>query len=585
MPPIKPTWTKLLDHPLAPWLPSLGVAVALGLAAGSPALSPGGFAPRPLVMAGLFAAALAAALYRLPAGDLPGAGTVSRGTLGHGTLGLGTLVLPAALFLLGGVPAAVIAGAAALAAGAGRDVAERGGLGGRLAGGGPGPRLRGAAAVAGATLAAGAAAARWVEPAPVLGLQALWPALAYVVLLLLFGGLASPRPLALDAAGWAIGTLLFDVAVAGGWGRAGALMAIVALAAAEAARGAFLRGGAALRLAGYERLRHAYQRIFAEISSMGEIAQQILTECRNVVPVEWFHFELLKATAGQAGEPPRRSWSAGPAGTLYEGEPRPPARPRALPGVHRRARWRVIEKVLEADGDALAEVRLWCDPRRLEAGSEELLATLVPQMASSVHRALLDREAKLDALTGVPVRRLLENRLQRLYRQCCDEGRSMAVLLCDVDHFKRVNDTYGHAAGDEVLKLFAHTLEAHRRERDLCCRFGGEEFALLLEETTGEAALRLAERLRLAVAALAPELEGRRLSLTFSGGVAAFPELHVKTAGELLLLADEALYAAKEHGRNRCLLNLGRGAFRAPAGETLRTRETPAEPRLPRVFD
>jgi len=104
--------------------------------------------------------------------------------------------------------------------------------------------------------------------------------------------------------------------------------------------------------------------------------------------------------------------------------------------------------------------------RGIEAGAEELLSSLVPQMASSVHRARLDREARFDALTGVPVRRILESRLQQAYSACCEHGWSMAVIMCDIDHFKKVNDTYGHAAGDEALKVFAQTLETHRREND-----------------------------------------------------------------------------------------------------------------------
>ena len=117
----------------------------------------------------------------------------------------------------------------------------------------------------------------------------------------------------------------------------------------------------------------------------------------------------------------------------------------------------------------------------------------------------------------------------------------MAVIMCDIDFFKKVNDTHGHAAGDEALKLVASTLDSERRERDLCCRYGGEEFTVLLEATDGDAALRLAERLRQAVQALRFEFEGRSIPLTLSLGVAAFPELHIKTASELLLLADEAL--------------------------------------------
>lgn len=544
-----------------------------------------------MAMAGLLAAALLAALYRLPDDRRTG----GRRTGNGGGLGLATLVLPAALLGLGAAPAVIVAAAAALAASAAHDLTARRRLGVRLEDGWLRRRLEDAVFVAGATLAAAAAMARWVEPAPVLGRQALAPAAAYLTALALFElirhRLAGPlrlrellpalKPLGLDAAGWLVGTWLFDVAVAGGWARTAGLMAVVALLAAEAARGAFLHGAATLRLADYERLQHAHQRILAEMSGMGEIAGQMLIECRNVLPVQWFQFELVEPPSGTAG----RSWSAGPEGTLFEGEPRPPARPRALPGVHRRAAWRILEKALKAEGETLATVRLWCDPRRIEAGAEELFATLVPQMASSVHRALLDREAKLDALTELPVRRLLEGRLQRAYRQCGEEGWPLAVLLCDIDHFKRINDTHGHAAGDEALKVFARTLETHRREHDLCCRYGGEEFALLLEKTTGEAALRLAERLRRAVAALDLRIEGQRLPLTFSAGVAAFPELHVKTAGELLLLADEALYAAKANGRDRCLLNLGRGDFRTPEGETLRTRETPAELRMPRLFD
>ena len=144
-----------------------------------------------------------------------------------------------------------------------------------------------------------------------------------------------------------------------------------------------------------------------------------------------------------------------------------------LPGVHRRAAWRILEDPLVVEGETLAVVRLWCDPRRLESGAEELFSTLLPQMASSIHRARLDREARLDPLTGVPVRRLLDSGLQRAYRRCCEEGRSLAVTMCDIDHFKRVNDTYGHAAGDEALILVARALEEERRESDLLARYGG----------------------------------------------------------------------------------------------------------------
>lgn len=373
-----------------------------------------------------------------------------------------------------------------------------------------------------------------------------------------------PSPLlALDAVGWCLGGLAAAVAAEAGWPWTLPLVVGLAAFAAEAARNAILRGVSDHRAGDLQRLQEAHVRILSETAGMGEIAQQVLTECRNVLPVHHFQFERLWQ---ENNDEAPRSWSAGPRGTVAPGEPRPESRPRMLPGVHRRASWTILEKELVAEGETLAVVRLWCDPRRIKPGAEALLTTLVPQMASSVHRARLDREAKLDPLTGVPVRRILERRLQKAYRDCYDEGRSMAVIMCDIDFFKKVNDTYGHAAGDEALIVFARALEAARRETDLLCRYGGEEFTLLLEDTDGRKALQLAERLRQAVEDIGLVYEGQAIPLTMSSGVAAFPELHIKTAGELQLLADEALYQAKESGRNRCLLNLGRDTYLAVDG-------------------
>ena len=396
-------------------------------------------------------------------------------------------------------------------------------------------------------------------------------------------------PLTLDLVGWLLGSVLASIAQAPtvGWGPVGTLALGFALLSAEAARNAALRGASDHRLDNLERLQQANVRILSETSEMGEIAQQILVECRNVLPVQWFQLEVVppaEAANESLGSPMGSSWWAGPEAVIAEGTPTPPARPRALPGVHRRAEWEIVEHLLEAEGDTLAVVRLWCDPRRIEPGSEDLLTSLVPQMASSIHRARLDREAKLDPLTGVPVRRILERRLQQAYRHCVQQGRPMAVILCDIDFFKRVNDTFGHDAGDQALIAFAQTLEGAKREGDLCCRYGGEEFTLLLEETEGRSALQLAERLRRAVETLRFSYDGQPIPLTMSAGVAAFPELHVKTAGELQLLADEALYQAKEQGRNRCLLNLGRSRYLTIEDEPEVDPPESGAPDVPRIF-
>ncbi|HEY8020930.1 MAG TPA: GGDEF domain-containing protein, partial [Thermoanaerobaculia bacterium] len=308
------------------------------------------------------------------------------------------------------------------------------------------------------------------------------------------------------------------------------------------------------------------------------VAEQIRDECRNVLPFHWFQLELLAPGRGH------QSWWSGPRGRLDEGAPEPERNPPALHGIHRRSPWQILERPLSSDGVVLGRLRLWCDPRRLEVDDLKLLERLLPQMAASLHRSLLDREASEDPLTGVSVRRVLERRLQEVHARCLDEGGTMAVVLCDLDHFKRINDTHGHGAGDDALVLVAETLEAERREGDLCCRYGGEEFTLLLDRAGGERALAIAERLRERVAELEFTAGGKRVPLTLSAGVAAFPELHVKTASELLLFADGALYEAKRRGRNRCLLDLGQGRYLSPEGTVETAEDAPPVPEPPRIF-
>src|SRR4029079_4681346 len=104
------------------------------------------------------------------------------------------------------------------------------------------------------------------------------------------------------------------------------------------------------------------------------------------------------------------------------------------------------------------------------------------------------------------------------------------------------NDTYGHPVGDAALIAVAGVLREERRQTDLCCRYGGEEFVLLLDRTDGAQALGLADRIRQRIEKLDFQVEGQRVPLTLSAGVASFPGLYIKTAAELLLFADEALY-------------------------------------------
>lgn len=154
-----------------------------------------------------------------------------------------------------------------------------------------------------------------------------------------------------------------------------------------------------------------------------------------------------------------------------------------------------------------------------------------------------------DALTGLHNRRFLTQRLSeelsRSFRQKC----VFTVLMADVDEFKKYNDAFGHPAGDEVLKKVADILLGSTRAVDCTARYGGEEFAVLLTDTTGHAALEIAERIRARVAE--QEFPGRKI--TISIGVAEFPQ-HGRTAEAVVSSADEALYEAKRKGRNRVVL-------------------------------
>ena len=156
-----------------------------------------------------------------------------------------------------------------------------------------------------------------------------------------------------------------------------------------------------------------------------------------------------------------------------------------------------------------------------------------------------------DGLTGVDNRRALEQRLHEMFEHSLRLHEPISCVMCDIDHFKKVNDTYGHAAGDEVLKQFAEILKAEAREIDRVGRYGGEEFLLLLPGTVLDSAVTFAERLRQRVDDHTFSFEGGTLKRTMSCGVASWPHPKVSGREEMLKAADDALYVAKELGRNR----------------------------------
>lgn len=167
-------------------------------------------------------------------------------------------------------------------------------------------------------------------------------------------------------------------------------------------------------------------------------------------------------------------------------------------------------------------------------------------------RAELERLSVTDELTGLANRRLLTGELEREVRRSDRHGHPFVVLMLDVDKFKHFNDTYGHPAGDGVLKRLSKTLKESVRDVDTVARYGGEEFLVILPETpTGEAA-RVAERIRAHTEKdrFAPNGGGTEVNVTVSIGFAMFPD-HAKTPETLIEAADQALYRSKEAGRNR----------------------------------
>jgi diguanylate cyclase (GGDEF)-like protein len=188
---------------------------------------------------------------------------------------------------------------------------------------------------------------------------------------------------------------------------------------------------------------------------------------------------------------------------------------------------------------------------RIKALQEDL-AQRERQLAEMNDR--LRHISQTDALTDLDNRRYIEERLTELFGHAARFGEPLSCVMCDLDRFKPVNDTYGHQAGDAVLRQLAQILRREAREIDRVGRYGGEEFILLLPGTADEAAAVFAERVRAAVEAYPFVLPGgERLERTMSCGVAAWPHPDIDSADALVKAADDALYVAKETGRNRAV--------------------------------
>jgi diguanylate cyclase (GGDEF)-like protein len=189
-----------------------------------------------------------------------------------------------------------------------------------------------------------------------------------------------------------------------------------------------------------------------------------------------------------------------------------------------------------------------------------LLSLLGDLTGVSVQNALLyqrtQEEAITDGLTEVFVHRYFQERLAEELKRSLELGLPLTLLMIDIDNFKSLNDTFGHLAGDAVLKSIARTLREGIRGTDMVARYGGEEFALMLVETPRDGGKLVAERLRESVAALDVASHGITRNVTVSIGLACAPE-HSRDSRGLIERADESLYAAKRGGKNRVVVAAG----------------------------
>jgi len=213
---------------------------------------------------------------------------------------------------------------------------------------------------------------------------------------------------------------------------------------------------------------------------------------------------------------------------------------------------------LMAQGETFGLLHIRVPASTLTAVQEQLLTTMVDQGALALAnirlRERLEQQAIRDPLTGLFNRRYMEVSFERELHRAQRNQTGLSVLLMDLDHFKQINDTFGHATGDLVLRELGMMLRTRTRANDIVCRYGGEEILVIMPETGLPVARERAEQLRQAMRELPLQAEhGPVRSVTISIGVAVFPD-HGETSDALLQAADTALYRAKATGRNRVCL-------------------------------
>jgi diguanylate cyclase (GGDEF)-like protein len=229
--------------------------------------------------------------------------------------------------------------------------------------------------------------------------------------------------------------------------------------------------------------------------------------------------------------------------------------------IPRDARWLsdgVVIVPLHLGRRVLGALHLVTRSQVAPTGDERRLLTIIgDQYSAAIERARLfddvQRLAITDSLTGLFTRRHFWTLAQQEFERADRYERPLSVAMLDIDHFKQINDGYGHVAGDRALRAVAEQCRGSLRKVDILARYGGDEFVILLPETNSAKAQQMAERLRQRVAEMPVDTDSGRLSITVSLGIASLKGKETLTPEELVDCADEALYAAKQGGRNQVM--------------------------------
>jgi len=211
-------------------------------------------------------------------------------------------------------------------------------------------------------------------------------------------------------------------------------------------------------------------------------------------------------------------------------------------------------------------VILACGQKLIDEKQNNSLEAMRTFAAPNLDNAILHKRisdlAAIDELTGILNRRFGMRRLKEEFSRASRHGAPVSAVMMDIDHFKTFNDTFGHNAGDVVLKMVAETIQENLRVEDMVCRYGGEEFLVGLSGAGMNDSAVIIERIRRAIETNHINWSGKQLNVTISCGIATYPIVRASVCEELITSADQALYAAKDLGRNQVTINDGNNFLR-----------------------